>query len=212
MRFAVYDMDLTITAQPTYTRWLIFWARAEAPWRLALLPVAGVAGVAYRLGLVSRVRLKEIAQRLLMGNAAPRDRVAARAAAFAAGIPLRPGALVQIAADRAAGLNIVIATASFVFYAEAIAARVGVTKTIATGSVWDGDWLRARIAGENCYDMAKAAMVMARLGKATIVAAYSDHVSDAPLFALATAPVAVNPSRGLRQLATARGWRVVDWG
>jgi len=211
MRFAVYDMDLTITRAPTYTRWLVFWAWREAPWRLALLPLAVVAGVGYRLGLVSRRRLKEIAQGLLMGDAAPRARVAVRAGQFAARVALRPGTLAQIAADRAVGLEIVIATASFAFYAEAIATRVGVTTTIATGSVRDGDRLRARINGDNCYGPAKATMVAARLGTGSVVRAYSDHVSDMPLFALAAEAIAVNPSRGLRRLATRLGWRVVDW-
>lgn len=211
MRFAVYDMDLTITTQPTYTRWLIFWARAEAPWRLALLPVAGLAGVAYRLGMVSRGRLKTFAQSLLMGDAAPRARVEMRATAFAESVAMRPGALAQIAADRAEGLEVVIATASFAFYATAIAARLGVAIVIATESVWDHDRLCARLSGENCYDAAKATMVVARIGSANIVRAYSDHVSDAPLFALAAEAVAVNPSRGLHRLAMARGWRIVDW-
>lgn len=211
MRFAVYDMDLTITAKPTYTRWLIFWARAEAPWRLALLPVAGVAAVAYRFGLVSRGRLKAIAQTLLMGGTAPRGHVEMRATAFAESVAIRPGALAQIAADRAEGLEVVIATASFAFYATAIAARLGVAIVIATESVWDNNRLRARLSGGNCYDAAKAMMVVARIGSANIVRAYSDHVSDAPLFALAAEAVAVNPSRGLGQLAVERGWRIVDW-
>ncbi len=161
---------------------------------------------------MSRGRLKAVVQALLMGDAAPRDRVAARAAAFAARVALRPGAVAAIAADRAAGLEVVIATASFAFYADAIGARVGVATVVATGSVWDGDRLRARLAGPNCYGAAKPALVAARLAGAEIVRAYSDHVSDAPLFALAAEAVAVNPSRGLRRLARARGWRIVDWG
>lgn len=212
MQFAVYDMDLTITRQPTYTRWLVFWALAEAPWRLLLLPAAGAVGMAYRFGLVSRGRLKAIAQALLMGDAAPRSRVAEHAAAFAAKVAMRPGALAQITADRAAGLEVVIATASFDFYATAIAARLSVVTVIATGSVWDGDQLRAQLLGDNCYGAAKAAMVVARLGGAEIARAYSDHVSDVALFALASeAAVAVNPSRGLRRLAAKRGWSIVDW-
>jgi len=210
MPAAVYDMDLTITAAPTFTRWLVFWARRHAPWRLALLPVAAGVGIAYRLGLVTRARLKEIAQALLMGPGAERGAVAAAATAFAARVVLHPGAIVQLATDRAAGLDLVLATASFDFYAAAIAARLGIATVVATRSVWAGDRLLARIAGENCYGAAKAAMVTARVST-PIAAAYSDHVSDAALFALAAAPVAVNPSRGLRRLARARGWRVVDW-
>ena len=212
MPAAVYDMDLTITAVPTYTRWLVFWARRHAPWRLALLPIAGLAGIGYRLGLVSRGRLKEIAQGLLMGPGAARAQVATAATAFAATVTLRPGAVAQLATDRAADLDLVLATASFDFYAAAIAARLGIATVVATGSVWDGDRLRPRLAGDNCYGAAKKAMVVARLGSVAIACAYSDHVSDAPLFAQAAEAVAVNPSRCLRRLARRRGWRVVDWG
>ena len=211
MRVAVYDMDLTITAWPTYTRWLVFWARRHAPWRLALLPAAAVAGLGHRVGLVSRARVKATAQALLMGKGAPHATVTATAAAFAATVPLRRGALAQLAADRAAGLEIVLATASFDFYVRAIAARLGIAHVVATRSVWDGDVLRPRLAGDNCYGTAKATMVVAALPAARIDRAYSDHASDAPLFALAVEPVAVNPSRRLRRLAEQRGWRVVDW-
>lgn len=214
MTRAIYDMDKTITRAPTYTRWLVYWAVREAPWRLGLLPLAGIAGIGFRLGLLSRGRLKEIAQRLLMSDAAPRDRVDFHAAGFAATVVaggLMPGAVAQFAADRAAGHEIVIATASYAFYARAIAMALGVDHVVATGSVWTGVRLRARIAGDNCYDAAKAAMVAAAFPGERFVRAYSDHVSDAALFALADEPVAVSPSRALRQLAAARGWRVVDW-
>ncbi|MBV8972278.1 MAG: haloacid dehalogenase-like hydrolase [Sphingomonadaceae bacterium] len=210
MRIAVYDMDLTVTAWPTYTRWLVFWARRRAPWRLALLPMAGVAAVGYRLGLLPRGRVKEIAQALLMGPAA-RAEVAAAATAFAATVPLRPGALAQLAADRKAGLEPVLATASHAFYAGAIAARVGIGTVVATRSVWAGDRLLPAIDGENCYGPAKAAMIATALPEAAIVRAYSDHVSDAWLLAAASEAVAVNPSRALSRLAATRGWRIVDW-
>ncbi len=211
MRIAVYDMDLTITAHPTYTRWLVFWARSHAPWRLALLPAAAVAGLGYRLGLLSRARLKEVAQGLLMGDHTSAASVAAAAREFAATVALRPGASLQIAADRAAGLEPVVATASYAFYAGAIVVRLGITTVVGTEVERDGERLRCRIAGPNCYGAAKAAMVTAALPAAVIVRAYSDHVSDLPLFALAAEPVAVNPSRRLRRLALRRGWRIVDW-
>jgi phosphatidylglycerophosphatase C len=214
MTRVIYDMDKTITRAPTYTRWLVYWACREAPWRLGLLPVAGVAGIGFRVGLLSRKRLKEIAQLLLMGDAAPRARVDRRAAGFArriAGRGLMPGAVAQFAADRADGHEIVIATASHAFYASAIAAALGVDRIVATGSVWDGDRLRARIAGDNCYGPVKAVMVAAAFPGERFVRAYSDHVSDAALFALADEPVAVTPSAALRRLAAVRKWRVVDW-
>ena len=211
MTRVIYDMDKTITRAPTYTRWRVYWAAREAPWRLALLPIAAIAGLGFRLGLLSRGRLKEVAQALLMGNAAPRAVVGARATGFAAKVALLPGAVAQIAADRAAGHDIVVATASFGFYARAIVARVGIDIVVTTVSIWDGDVLRARIDGSNCYGAAKATMVAAAFPGECFIRAYSDHVSDAALFAMAAEPVAVTPSRGLRRMAQVRGWRIVDW-
>lgn len=211
MCIAVYDLDLTITAWPTYTRWLIFWARRHAPWRLTLLPLAGIAGLAFRVGLFSRGRVKTIAQRLIMGRGAARTVVSATASAFAATVSLRRGAAIQLAADRAAGLEIVLATASFDFYVTAIATRLGIATVVATGSAWDDDRLRPRLAGSNCYGAVKLAMIAARLPDAVIVRAYSDHVSDAPLLAAAETAVAVNPSLALRRLAHSRQWTIADW-
>lgn len=214
MAAAIYDMDKTVTRRPTYLRWLIFWSWRVAPWRLLLLPAVAVAGSAYAAGLASRDRLKEISQRLLMGDRVPRADVERIAAAFAEReVPreLMPGAMTQLAADRAAGLDIVMATASFDFYARAIAARLGIDHVVATRSVWDGDRLRARIEGMNCYGPAKLAMIEAALPGAAIARAYSDHVSDAPLLERAAVAVAVSPSAALRVLADRRNWATVNW-
>lgn len=213
---ALYDMDKTITRRATLLPWLIFWARAEAPWRLLLLPLLGVAAAGYALRLLDRTRLKEIAQALLMGPGVPRAAVEARAAAFARGLIARglmPGAVQQLAADRAEGRTLLLASASYGFYVEAIAAALGFDAVIATESQWDGRLLRPRVAGANCYGPAKAARVAAWLAvhQHAPIRFYSDHVSDAPLFEVAAEPVAVTPSRALRQLAQVRGWRVVDW-
>lgn len=215
MDYAVYDMDKTITRRATWTRWLVFDATRRAPWRLLLLPLAGFAGLAYSLRLISRAQLKEASQSLMMGPARERHEVARIAAAFAArevAAGMRPGARAQLAADRAAGLTIVMATASFDFYAGAIAARLGIDHVVATRSVWDGDRLRPRIDGANCYGAAKLAMLDTTFPAAVVVRAYSDHVSDAALLGRAEEGIAVNPSRALRILASARGWRIVDWG
>jgi HAD superfamily hydrolase (TIGR01490 family) len=41
--------------------------------------------------------------------------------------------------------------------------------------------------------------------------AYSDSVTDLPMLETVGHPVAVNPDRGLRRLATQRGWEIVDF-
>src|SRR3546814_15009170 len=73
---------------------------------------------------------------------------------------VRKGALDQIASDRAEGYTLVLATASYRLYVEAIAARLGFDAVIATDHLGqDLDYVRARIAGENCYDVAKLRMI-----------------------------------------------------
>ena len=216
---ALYDMDRTITRRGTWTPWLIFWARRNAPWRLALLPLLAGAALAYAMKLIPRGRLKEFGHRLLMGrdvSGTTLDRTARAYADQVLAAEVFPGAVAQIAADRTEGRRIVIATASNAYYARAIAAALGVADVIATESVWDGDVLSARLAGPNCYGAAKLAAVEAWLAREGLGAEplrfYSDHISDLPVFERADEPVAANPSPALRALAVARGWRVVDWG
>lgn len=217
---AVYDMDKTITYAPTWTKFLVETARAEAPWRLILLPIAALAGVGYTLRLLDRARLKEIAQRLLLGNSMPTATAARAATRFAARLDQRgiyAGARAQIAADRAAGYRLVMATASYGFYAEAIAARLGFDAVIATGVRCDRGVIRARIDGENCYGANKLRMIEAWLAgegiprAAARVRFYSDHASDAPSLEWADIGIAVNPHPPLRAMAALRGWAVEDW-
>ena len=214
---AIYDMDKTITRRATYAAWLLFWARTRAPWRLLLLPLTLVAGAAYVLGLAKRAQLKELNQALLMGRA-PEAAVAAAAAEFAARTlarNVRAGALAAIAADRAAGARLVLATASFAFYAEAIGRALGFDDVVATPSRRAGGIILPRIEGANCYGADKCALVDCWLAEHGLAATpfrfYSDHVSDAPMFERAAEPVAVSPSPALRRMAATRGWRVAEW-
>ncbi|MFQ3595785.1 MAG: HAD-IB family phosphatase [Sphingomonadaceae bacterium] len=214
MKLALYDMDRTITDQPSWMAWLLFWARREAPWRLLLLP--GLVPLLACYPLFGRRGLKQAMHWLLMGRRVPGARVRLRAAEFAQGFGARAeraDALARMAEEKAQGWTIVIATASCGFYAGALAARWGADALVATANRWEGDWLTHRIAGDNCYGEAKARMVGDWLAGREVEAMrfYSDHVSDAPLFAAASEPVAVSPSAALARLAHARGWKIVSW-
>jgi len=219
-KLAIYDMDRTITHAPTWTAFLIETAKTQAPWRLALLPLAGAAAAAYAVKAIDRGRLKEMTQRLLLGHRM-RDADARRAAAhFAdriAASGVFTGARAQIAADHAAGYRLVMATASYRFYAGAIAERLGFDDVIATEVERIEDRLRARISGENCYGPGKLRMIEAWMAANGIARAdaeirfYSDHVSDAPVLEWADEGFAVNAHGPLRKLARERGWAIVDW-
>ncbi len=219
---AIYDLDRTLTRRATYTPFLLHCAMRRAPWRLALLPVTAASMLAYGAKLMNRGRLKEINHRLLLGGAIhPRDLkplVDSFADATVAG-NIRPGAFKAVARDKAQGRRLVLATASYRLYADAIAERLGFDDVIGTGSVIGLDErVRSRIEGENAYGEAKLRMIASWVEKSGLtgkhghVRFYSDHVSDAPAFEWADEAVAVNPHGKLRRLAEQRGWAVEDWG
>jgi len=222
MDLAVYDLDRTITRRATYTPFLIHCALRRAPWRLIFLPFVLLSMLLYVLRIIDRGRLKEINHALLLGGKIhPRDLrplVDSFADATVAG-NIRPGARKAIARDKEQGRRLVLATASYRLYAQAIAERLGFDDVIGTGSIIGLDErVHAKILGENCYGPAKLRMIAdwveksGLAGKHGHVRFYSDHASDQPAFEWADEPVAVNPHARLARLAAARGWQVEDWG
>ena len=219
---AIYDLDRTITRRPTYTLFLIHCALRRQRWRLLFVPAVIIAMLAYAAGLFDRGRLKEICQSLLIGRhihaADLRPLAESFADATVAG-NVRPGARWAIERDRQQGRRLVLATASYRLYADAIAERLGFDDVIATGSVIGlDDRVHAKIDGDNCYGPAKLRMIaewVERSGLTGVhghVRFYSDHASDAPVFDWSDEPVAVNPHARLARLAATRGWAVEDWG
>ena len=217
---AIYDMDRTVTRRATYTPFLIHCALHRAPWRLLLLPLVVGSMLAYLAKLIDRGKLKEINHRLLLGDLRHPGELKPLIASFAAATlsnNIRPGAHTAIARDKAEGRRVVMATASYRFYAAEIAERLGFDDCIGTNSILGLDGaVHAKIDGKNCYGPAKLAMVEAWLDTNGIerghVRFYSDHASDAPVFDWSDEPVAVNPHDRLKRLAEARGWRIENWG
>jgi len=219
---AVYDMDRTVTKRPTYTPFLLHCAMRRAPWRLLFLPIVILSMLAYVLKLIDRARLKEINHRLLLGAHIHPTELQPLVDSFAddqVANNIRPGALKAISRDKSEGRRVVLATASYRLYADAIAERLGFDDVIGTGSVIGlDDSVHAKIAGENCYGPAKMRMIADWVEKSGLKGAhghvrfYSDHVSDQPAFEWANEPVAVNPHGKLRRLAESRGWLIEDWG
>lgn len=222
MDLAIYDMDKTVTRRATFTPFLLHCAARRAPWRLLLLPLVGLSLAAYALRVIDRGRLKEINHALLIGRrigpAALRGLVDSFAERQVTG-NIRPGARAALARDKAEGRRLVMATASYRFYAAAIAERLGFDDVIGTGAIIGLDErLHSRIEGENCYGAAKRRMIAdwversGLTGRHGHVRFYSDHASDAPVFEWADEAVAVNPHQALARLAGERGWKVEDWG
>jgi HAD superfamily hydrolase (TIGR01490 family) len=219
---AIYDLDRTITRRATYTPFLLHCALRREQWRLAFLPIVLGSVLAYALKAIDRGRLKEISHALLLGRAVHPADFKPLVDSFAEATVrtnIRPGALAAIDRDRSQGRRLVLATASYRLYANAIAERLGFDDVIGTGSIIGLDEkVHAMIDGENCYGPAKRRMIADWVEKSGLtdshghVRFYSDHASDAPVFEWADEPVAVNPHGRLRRLAAKRGWAVEDWG
>jgi len=217
---AIYDMDRTLTRHATYTPFLLHCAAQRAPWRLLALPLVAGSMLLYLAKVIDRGRLKEINHRLLLGRETHPEVLGPLVTSFAQATlrtNIRPGARAAIARDKAEGRRVVMATASYRFYARGIADALGFDDTIGTDTILGIDsQVHAKIDGQNCYGPAKLAMIERWLAAEGIspghVRFYSDHASDAPVFEWADEAVAVNPHDRLKRLAAERGWPVEDWG
>ncbi|WP_337658658.1 HAD family hydrolase [Sphingorhabdus sp. Alg231-15] len=220
-KIAIYDMDRTITVRGTYTPFLFHMVFARAPWRLLFLPLLPFGFIGYGLKLISRKNLKTYNQRLLLGSK-PRvttlDPHIERYADKVMQANSYAKAIAQVEADRAEGRKLVLATASYELYVNAIATRLGFDEVIATRlRIDEQGQVLPEIVGENCYDVAKLDRIKAFLDEqglareAVHIRAYSDHVSDAPMLEYADEAIATTPSAPLRHLAKKRGWKILDW-
>ena len=220
-KISLYDMDRTITVRGTYTPFLFQMVFARAPWRLVFLPLLPFAFVAYGLKLISRGRLKTFNQSMLLGGAPKHSALQPHIERFAEKVlrsNLHRKAIDQVEADRADGRTLVLVTASYELYAEAIARRLGFDHLIGTRLEVDGQGrVLPRIIGENCYDDAKIARIEALFSEQgwqradAHVRVYSDHVSDRAMLEFADEAIATTPTPKLRRMAEARGWQIVDW-
>lgn len=219
LRVAVYDLDRTLLRTPTFTLFLLWAARRDAPWRLLLLPALAALMIGHALGLYGRDRFKPAAIRLMLGRTiaqARAERLATRFAAWRVPRDVPPGATACIARDRAEGFRLLMATAAPEFYAGAIADALGFDAVVASRHRRDaaGNWLPA-LDGPNCYGAEKARRVsewlVANGYEAAHIRAYSDHVSDAPTFALAREAWLVGRGGRTKRRAAGHGWAAIDF-
>jgi len=207
-RLVIFDLDRTIIRFGSYTPFLLWYAWHYAPHRLLLTPVMLLVMAAYKLKAFSRSRLKEVMFHLLVGTK-PLAHLEGAADAFANMIvrgKCYTDALSAIARHKAKGDILVLATASYAFYAAPIANKLGFNHLVATGLEARDGMVIPRIQGNNCYGDAKRAMVQQliqgqKLGSLETLF-YTDDHSDIPTLDLVDSAVAVNPTRKLRQFAS----------
>ena len=126
-------------------------------------------------------------------------------------------ALDLVESHQNAGDIVAIVTATNEFVTRPIAAVFGVQELIAIDLVRDsrGEFT-GDIAGTPSFREGKVTRVEAWLAARNLrwqdveTTFYSDSMNDLPLLEKATYPVATNPDERLRQLATQRGWRILE--
>ena len=126
-------------------------------------------------------------------------------------------ALDLVQGHQKAGDAVVIVTATNEFVTRPIADAFGVQELIAIELVRDargeftGDILGTPSFREGKVTRVESWLAARNLGWQDVETTfYSDSMNDLPLLEKATHPVATNPDGRLRQLATERGWRILD--
>ena len=126
-------------------------------------------------------------------------------------------ALDLVQGHQQAGDAVVVVTATNEFVTRPIAHAFGVHELIAIELVRDAQGeFTGDIAGTPSFRDGKVARVQAWLAARNLdwqdveTTFYSDSMNDLPLLDKATHPVATNPDERLRELATERGWRILD--
>lgn len=127
---------------------------------------------------------------------------------------MAPGARLLVERHLGAGDFVVVLSASPQELVEAIVAELGAHRGVGTrAEVRDGRYT-GRLEGPFCYGAGKIERLVHDVGRVELDAAYAyaDSASDLPLLEACGHPVAVNPDRALRRVATARRWPIFTLG
>ena len=126
-------------------------------------------------------------------------------------------ALALVRSHQLAGDTVMIVTATNEFVTRPIAQAFGVSELIAVELERDATgWITGEIQGTPSFREGKVIRVAQWLSQHGLdwgdveMTFYSDSMNDLPLLEKAHHPVATNPDARLRQLATERGWRILE--
>ena len=130
---------------------------------------------------------------------------------------ITPEALALVRLHQNSGDTVMIVTATNEFVTRPIAQAFGVSELIAVDLERDAKgWITGEIQGTPSFREGKVTRVAQWLAQQGLgwsdveVTFYSDSMNDLPLLEKAHHPVATNPDARLRQLATERGWRILE--
>ena len=130
---------------------------------------------------------------------------------------IRREAIELVERHRRAGDTIAIVTATNEFVTAPIARALGVDELIAVRLERDANgWITGGIEGTPSSREGKVQRVEEWLAARGLtwdsakITFYSDSINDLPLLERVDHPVATNPDQRLREIARARGWRILD--
>jgi HAD superfamily hydrolase (TIGR01490 family) len=128
-----------------------------------------------------------------------------------------PEALSLVRSHQQSGYTVMIVTATNEFVTRPIAQAFGVSELIAVDLERDTNgWITGEIRGIPSFREGKVTRVAQWLAQHGLdwpdveITFFSDSMNDLPLLEKAHHPVATNPDARLRQLATERGWRILE--
>lgn len=128
---------------------------------------------------------------------------------------LLPKAQKMVDFHRAKNDTLLVITATNRFITEPIAAQYGITNLLATELETKHNNYTGNIIGEPCFQQGKINHLNAWLAKNSEniknASFYSDSANDLPLLETVDNPIAVNPDKTLKKIATDKGWQILNW-
>ena len=196
---AIFDLDGTITSGDTYVAYLLYvlLQRRERVLRCLDLPLTILQ---FKLGRITNDEIKRVFLKRIMG-----DRTRAEVEQFTAKFVThrfvkmtKPAALARIEWHRRQGHLLMLATASFDFYADAIGQSLGFDSVVATRAAWHNQKVTGDFDGKNLRGEAKLKAVTRALKRFDSgiwrIVAYSDNQSDLPILRFADHGIVIDPT------------------
>lgn len=217
---AIFDLDYTLTKKGTWGRFVAFTIRRRPHLWLPVVFVMAKNQWLYKMGKAPRCGVKKAMMNLTMVGWS-KEKVDRFAYAFAkreVETGLRPGAIQALAAHRAAGDTVIVASAAVDAVVRPICELLDIEHFIATDMAYESGQLLSEFASENCYGPEKLTRMKSYLAanpalkqNHTKITMYSDSHSDLDIMLWADVGIAVDPSKRLKTLANTYGLKVVNW-
>lgn len=215
MSLAIFDLDNTLLSIDSDHAWGEFLLEQGAVDPVAYREANDRFLADYEAGTLDIHAFLEVALRPLAENSP--EQLAAWHQQFMAS-KIEPHILAKgeelVARHRTRGDTLMIVTATNRFITGPIAERLGVDHLIAVEpEVVDGRYT-GRVTGTPSYREGKVTRLEAWLADKELTLDdswfYSDSHNDIPLLEIVEHPVAVDPDPSLREVAEARGWRIIS--